>query len=203
MARPRSRVNPRDAIAFKRLLTQLPQAARDELADELDRLGDQLLASMKADVPKDTGALASRLSKSFSRRALRLRVGFVGKKAYAPVTSMRLNRRKKKLDQFVGKQFYGRFVEFGVRAQTVSVQRRRRVSVDTGGGKQARILRTESGRKVASDVVSTYRMKVKGVGARPFIFTKRTDLRRAVNGRLREIWDGVLSRASTGTMEAA
>jgi hypothetical protein len=167
------------AAGVRKLLRALPDAARDGMADVLDDYGSKALAAMRQDVAFKTGFLRSRLSKNLSRKSLRLKVGFVGKRANSAI--------KPKGDQFVGKQFYGRFIEFGRKAQTVTVRRRRK------GAKGLR-----NGTKKAEDIAATYQLRVKEMGARPFVFKKRTALRSDLTTSLNKYWDNVLSAAASG-----
>ena len=85
---------------------------------------------------------------------------------------------------FIGKPinrrlFYGRIVEFGRKAQTVNVTRR----IKSGG--------------------RAYQMRVRAMGARPFVYSKRTDLRRVMGELLRAYWDKVLARAARGDISDA
>ena len=102
------------AQRLRRLLRGLPDGLRDELGAILQQTGDELLAQMEADVPTRTGRLRRALRLVLSAKALRLRVGLVGKVA---------NR----------KLFYGRIVNFGRRAQTVRVYRHGRSAAPADG----------------------------------------------------------------------
>lgn len=90
---------------FRKLLKQMPSAAKDEMGDILEAAGIELLAEMKRDVPRRTGALAAGLSYKVLRQSLRLRVGLIG-----------TPRGRAKL-------FYGFIVELGRKAQTVTIKR--------------------------------------------------------------------------------
>ncbi|WP_076071724.1 HK97 gp10 family phage protein [Sphingomonas montana] len=167
------------AAGVRKLLRALPDAARDGMADVLDDYGSKVLAAMRQDVAYKTGFLRSRLSKNLSRKSLRLKVGFIGKRANGAI--------KLRGDQFVGKQFYGRFIEFGRKAQTVTVRRRR------AGGKGLR-----NGKKKAEDIAATYQLRVRAQGARPFVFKKRAALRGGLTTSLNTYWDDVLTAAASG-----
>jgi hypothetical protein len=131
-------------------------------------------------VPARTGALRSGLSKKLLRGSMRLQVGIIGKPS---------NRRL----------FYGRIVEFGRKAQTVTVRRLRK------GGRKAWLSAigagTASARSKPDSLTSTYRMKVRGMRARPFVYTRRTALRENINKRLAAFWKGALARASQGATD--
>lgn len=90
---------------FRKLLRQLPAAAKDDMGDILEAAGIDLLAEMKRDVPKRTGALSAGLSYKVLRQSLRLRVGLIG-----------TPRGRAKL-------FYGFIVELGRKAKTVTIKR--------------------------------------------------------------------------------
>lgn len=84
----------RGAGGFRKLLRQMPEAVKNEMAETLDRTGDELLAAMKADAPVKTGALRAGLAKKLLKASLRLRVGIVTK-------------------PLARKLFYARILEFG------------------------------------------------------------------------------------------
>ena len=193
----RSRV--RGDVGFRKLLRQLPDAAREGIADILDVYGDKQLAAMRADVPVRTGELKRRLSKRFSRKTLQLRVGFVGKRDNGPISrkvTVRSNvvrgGRRKIPDQFSQHAFYGRFVEFGRKAQTVRVTRRAKLLRITGNNRSA------ANRRRNVYGAGVYTMRVKAMAARPFVFKKRPGLRGELRERLRTYWDGVLADAGAG-----
>ena len=78
-------------------------------------------------------------------------------------------------------------------AQTVLVQRRRRVLADVGDGVQKRILRTSRGRKLAADIAKTYSLKVKARAPHPFIFIPNAQ--EIATQRLADFWSQTLARA--------
>lgn len=141
--------------SFRKLLRQLPDEAKGEMAAVLDNAGDQLLSEMQADVPRRTGRLASGLSKKLLRSSLRLRVGIIGKP-----TARRL--------------FYSHIVEGGRKAGSVMVRRR------IGG------------------TLALYRMRVRAMAARPFVFKRRSVLRATINRHITSYWERVLTRAAAG-----
>lgn len=159
----------------------IPKAAREQLGVELAIIGRDFRDQQKAAAPEGTGLLRGALAVLLMLEQLRIRVGLIGQR----------NRRTRK--RSYGDAFYGRFVEFGRKAQTVIVQRRRRVRVDVGDGKQKAILRTSRRRKIAADIVSTYSMKVKAQAARPFIFVPNAQ--DIAESRLVTFWDNTLARA--------
>jgi hypothetical protein len=194
-----SRSRVKGDVGVRKLLRQLPDAAREGMADILDDYGSKLLLAMQRDIPVDTGTLKSRLSKKLSRKTLQLKVGFVGKRANGEITRKVTERsnivhggRRKLNDQFVGGQFYGRFVEFGRKAQTVRVTRRAKLLRITGNNK------TAANRRQHIYGSGVYSMKVKAMAARPFIFKKRPQLRQELSTKLRTYWDNTLKAAAAG-----
>lgn len=140
------------AREFRRLLKQLPSSAKEEMADVLAAAGPRILAAISADTPVRSGALKAALKQKLLRSSLRLRVGLITKKANRDL-------------------FYARIVEFGRKAQTVTIRR----------GARAGAL-----------------MRVRALAPRPFIYAKRPALRGALSAALRSFWDGTLQRAATG-----
>jgi len=146
--------------AFKKLIRRMPEAIREEMVSQLDEAGDQILAAQRAAAPRRTGALASGLSKRLYPRSLRLRVGLIGKA---------INR----------KLYYGRIVQSGRKAQTVTARRS-----------------TASG-------VSSYQLRVRAMPGRPFVHSERAkSIRNTLGGRLKDFWNKVLARASQGVSDA-
>jgi len=143
------------ARSFRKLLKQLPDSAKQEMAGILADAGPSLLAAIAADAPVRTGALKAALQQKLLRTSLRLRVGLINKAA---------NRRF----------FYGRILEFGRKAQTVTIR----------SGPRAGAL-----------------MRIRALQPRPFIFAKRPKLRSALNNSLRKFWDATLFDASQGVSE--
>ena len=153
----------------RRLFRRLPTAATDEMAGVLAHYGRSLLRAMQADVPVKTGRLRAGLSMTFLRRTLRLRVGYRGKV---------VNRRL----------FYARFIQFGRKAQTVTVNRRK-----VAGSVLV------NRRRVAH---APYQLRVKARAPQPFVYSRRTG---AIIGNLRAnlkgYWDRVLAKASRGAYD--
>lgn len=170
------------------LLGNIPDAAREQLGVEMSIIAREVLAAQQRDVPSDTGALRGGLKIDGLLQELRLRIGLIGVTA----TSKRALRRAQKAGQGPGESFgsryYGRFVEFGRRAQTVLVQRRRRVD-----GR----LRSRSRRKLAEDVAATYSLKVKAMAPRPYVHKDRPEIR--AEQRLAEFWAQVLPKAEAAS----
>jgi hypothetical protein len=167
------------------LFGRLPNAARDQLGVELAIIGREILAEQRQQVAKDTGALSAGLSLWLMLEQLRVRVGLIGLRG-----SSRVSPSKRAKGRNYGNLFYGRFVEFGRRAQTVLVQRRRRVATRTSN---YGILRTSRGRKVTADIVSTYSLKVKARDPHPYI--KVEGAQDIAAGQLAEFWSRTFGRA--------
>jgi hypothetical protein len=151
--------------AAEALFDTLDNDAALELGKLLAELGGLEHAAQVADVPEETGALRAGLAVQLQLARLRVRVGLLGLKGGR------------------NNLFYGRPVEKGVRAQTVTVQRRRRV-----GGR----LRTKRNRKQASDIVVTYSLHVKARAARPFIYPDRPELETSIDNRIDAFWQRIL-----------
>jgi hypothetical protein len=150
--------------ATNSLFDRIPQAAREQLGVEMARIGYDVLAAQKQDVAKKTGDLETGLSLKLMIDRLRVMVGLLN------LTGAR------------SRLFYGRIVERGRRAQTVLVERRRRVS-----GK----LRLGPGRrKRAQDIATVYAMKVPALPPRPFIYVERPEIH--AEQRLANFWSTVL-----------
>ena len=164
-----------------RRFDSIPKEAEEQLGVELAIIGREYRDQQRAAAPEDTGTLRGALSVWLMLEQLRVRVGLIGTR----------NRRSKK--RSYGNAFYGRFVEFGRKAQTVLVQRRRRVLADVGDGVQKRILRTSRGRKLAADIAKTYSLKVKARAPHPFIFIPNAQ--EIATQRLADFWSQTLARA--------
>ena len=93
------------ASIVRRLLRDMPDAMRGEIVDLMQEKAPAALAIARGGAPARTGALRAALSVKVYPKAVRLRVGLLGKA---------VNRRL----------FYGRILEAGRRAQTVNVRRR-------------------------------------------------------------------------------
>jgi hypothetical protein len=107
----RSRV--RGDKGFRKILKQLPDSARAEMADVMKGVGIDLAKAMQADAPvlrrprkgRTAGALRAGISYKLAVKSLNLRVGLVGTK-----------RGRSNL-------FYGGIVEAGRPEQTVKIKR--------------------------------------------------------------------------------
>ena len=152
------------------LFGTLDDAAREELGVELAIIAREGLQAQQAATPRLTSALASGLSLKLELDKLRARFGLLGLKSGR------------------ARLFYGRFVNFGRRAQTVLVERRRRVNGQ---------LRLEPGRrrKRASDIVKRYSLRVKARAPVNFIDAPGRDFERLAAGQLAEFWSRTVDRA--------
>lgn len=147
------------------MFEMIPHQAEQELVVELGLIGRDLLAEQRSLAPVRTGELSAALALAVLVDQLRLRVGLINRKV---------------------SPFYGRIVEFGRRAQTVLVQRRRRVE-----GR----LRSSRGRKRAEDIAATYALHVKARAPHPFVDPPGLNLEGAASQRLATFWANVLSRS--------
>jgi hypothetical protein len=152
------------------LFDRIPQSADEQLTRLVVDIGLDVLGAQQRDVAKRTGTLASGLSIQADPGQHRARVGLLG-------TTGR------------SKYYYGRFVEFGRRAQTVIVQRRRR----TGG----KLRLNRSRRKMAEDIAATYSMHVSPLAPRPFVHVDRPEIR--TEQRLAAFWGKVKAGAGANS----
>ncbi|MDF1506199.1 hypothetical protein, partial [Roseisolibacter sp. H3M3-2] len=93
-------------------LAKMPTAAHEQMVVELGIIARDVNALQRNAVPVDTGRLKGALGFRMLAEQLRVRIGLFR----AGFRSGQSNT------------FYGRIIEFGRRAQTVLVQRRRRVN---------------------------------------------------------------------------
>ncbi|CAN5368661.1 hypothetical protein BH10PSE14_BH10PSE14_04380 [soil metagenome] len=155
-----------DAFA---MFDAIPTQAQQELVVDLGIIGRDVLAVQRRLVPVLTGELGSALALQVLVDQLRLRIGLISKRL---------------------SPYYGRFVEFGRRAQTVLVQRRRRVKG---------LLRSSRGRKRAEDIAATYTMHVKARAPHPFVNPLSPDLETTAEQRLASFWSNVLNKAGAAS----
>ena len=168
-------------------IERIPNAAQYEFADMLGKLGRDILAAQRARVPRQTGTLAAGLSAQLEVESyVRLRVGLLGAPATSKSAFRRWQQRGGSEPRNLGDVYYGRFVEFGVSAQTVVVQRRRRVDGQ---------LRTRRGRKRVEDIVKTYSLRVPQQQARPFVNLPDPELDALPAQRTADFWARTLDRA--------
>lgn len=177
MARSRTRLRGRGRM--RKLLRRLPSAIRGELVVELRVTGRQIRQAVQAKTPRRTGALREGISERVLPTSLRLQVGLL----CTPKGRSKL--------------FYGRIQDLGRKAQVVLVQRRRRVKASFGGPDHT-ILRVSRGRKIASDIVATYPMKVRAMPAKHFVTGRYAELRRTLNDNLRGIWSRAMGTLAGG-----
>ncbi len=96
MATARQKSGLRGVTELRRKLRKLPQDIKREVQDEIVEAGTEVYQTMLANVPRETGNLASLLEMKVSPDGLSVRVGLVTKKA--------------KRDGF-----YARFLELGTK----------------------------------------------------------------------------------------
>jgi hypothetical protein len=142
--------NWRGMAELNKLFDTLSPDAEAALKEYLPEAAASILALQKDAVPVRTGDLWRGLTTESLDDGLKVRAGLTGRAATGGRSDL----------------FYGRVVEFGRHAQTVLVQRRRRV-----GGR----LRSSRGRKIAADLEATYSMKVPASAPRPFVDTSETE----------------------------
>lgn len=146
----------------------IPDAARGQVGVEMAIIARDVLALQEERAPVNTGALLSGLGIQLLLDQLRVRVGLIN------LTGGRASL------------FYGRIIEFGRHAQTVLVQRRRRVN-----GK----LRLLNRRKRLEDIVATYSLPVKARAPEPFVLVDDSVLDAIMTQRLSDFWADVLGTA--------
>lgn len=149
------------------LLESLPDAAREELGELLREIGWAVHAFQAAQAPVDTGYLKQGLTVAVELEKLRLRAG------YPTLGKSRSSR------------FYAIVQEYGRRAGSKQVQRRRRVN-----GK----LRLQSRRKRAEDISSTYTARWTALAPRPFVHVEDR-VEGIINGMTENFWNNVRARA--------
>lgn len=123
--------------AFRKLLRNLPDAAKDELIELLEGVGDEVAALQRAETP--SSRIRGAISRRVSRASLRLRVGLIGRP---------INKRL----------FFARILEGGRKARTVMAVRRgkryplnvRAMAAHPAINKPRSALRALIGRKVAA-----------------------------------------------------
>jgi hypothetical protein len=146
------------------LFARLPQDVRNRAAWLLAELATEISAAQKAAVPKATGHLAGGLGVEELLDKLRARVGL-------------LNTRKGR-----NSYYYGRFVEFGRRSQTVRVIR--------GTSASSRSSTSRRRRAAGQTLRKPYTLHVRAMPPREFIYLPDVEARAA--RRLSEFWSGVL-----------
>lgn len=144
------------------LFANMPSAARDELKSALDDIGKGVLDLQKAQVPVHTGNLRDALTVDEALEQLRIRVGLVT-----------ISRAK-------GSPWYGRVVEFGRKAQVVTVKPRLSTSKR----------RLKAGLKARG----SYALRVSALPPRPFVHIEDR-IAALVENRLAKFWDATLAKA--------
>jgi hypothetical protein len=150
------------------LFTALPEAAREQAADALRDIGQEALELQEALVPKRTGFLGQGLTVAEAVNYLRVRVGF---------PSLKGGRNDR---------FYAIVMEYGRKAQTVTVRRSTIASPKTATARK----RLRAGQTLRKP----YLLSVTALPARPFVHVEdRID---QLADRLTEkFWDQALARA--------
>lgn len=168
-------------MRVRRLLRRMPDALRGELIVELRITGRRIRQAIAARAPKKTGALQAGIIDRVLPTSIRLQVGLLGSRGYSG-----------------NRLFYGRIQDLGRKAQTVMVQRRRRVTVTFSRGTILSVLRTHRGRKIAADVSATYPMRVPAMAPKRFITGRYPELRSELRANLSGIFARSLSKVSGG-----
>ena len=150
------------------MLARLPEQARGRLGYLLAELGMELSAAQKAQLAgktSGTGYLGQGVEAEVLLEQLRLRAGLL---------ALQQGRRNSR--------YYGRFVEFGRRAQTVRVTRGTTSSLKSASTRR----RMKRGLKVRG----AYTMRVRAMAPREFIALPDVEMR--VMTRLADFWSEVL-----------
>lgn len=156
---------------FRRLLRRMPESVQAEIVSVLRLAEPRILAVMMARAPRRTGALVGGLKSRLLETTMRLRVGFIG----LPKGRARL--------------FYARILEFGRKAQTVTVFRRRQ-------GAPKRLVRS---RKPKEDIVTPYQLRVSPLAPRRTVTGSMPVLRQEITSRLKGLFTRALSRIAGGS----
>lgn len=142
------------AKSAKRLVKNIPDAMRAEMVTALNEGGDDLLRAMKARTPRGkTGNLQAGIEKKVYPKTLKLRVGL-----------FKATRKRLGL-------FYAHILEYGRKAQTVTIRRGPRAGA---------------------------KMNVPALAARHFVFSPLGSPRVAFRRSLKGVWDRVLTKAASG-----
>lgn len=160
MARGKSQFATRDRIRVRRLLLGIGPQVQEEVLSAYQRHAPAILAHARGEVPSSTGKLRAALNFKIYPKTLRLRVGLLTK------TVQR-------------KFFYARILEYGRKAQTAKVNRRRPVS---GGTAQ-------------------YIIRVKAISANRYDFVRGRAvqfMQRTLGNDLRDILAKAIKRLSAG-----
>jgi len=147
-------------------LDRLPDETRGRLAWLLAELGTEVSAAQKAALASKThgtGFLSGGLGVDVLLERLRVRIGLL---------ALQAGRRSSR--------YYGRFVEFGRRAQTVRV-----IRGTSASPKSASVRRKHNQR-----VRGAYTLRVRAMAPREFIFLP--DLEARADRRLADFWSEIL-----------
>lgn len=164
----------------------LPDAAKEQMGVEIGIIGRSILAAQRRDVAVDTSYLRGKLTMQLQIEQMRARIGLIGVRATSK-TSKRRRQQGKRVGRDYQNAFYGRIVEFGRRAQTVSVTRSLKRQV-TGNGRTSKRRVIYEGRP--------YRMRVSALAARPFVHKNRSE--HDFEPRLAAFWAGLVARGWGG-----
>ena len=166
------------------MIDALPVAARYELADLLGKIGRDVLAAQQAAAPVGaTGNLRAGLTMQLLTDQLKVRVGLLGIAAVSK-SALRRAQRSGGDPRNLGDLYYGRFVEFGRKAQNAPSRRK-------PGTSRSAVRRRLRG------LLKGY-VTVAPAAARPFVELPDADVDTAVDGRLDAFWDKLLSDAGAG-----
>ncbi|MEH3107148.1 MAG: hypothetical protein PGN09_07660 [Sphingomonas fennica] len=150
---------------IRRIFRGLPDTARNEMVRLLDEGGRAMVGAIRARTPRLRGRLQAGIRYQVYRASLRLRVGLIG---------VRSNSRL----------FYGRILDRGRRAQTVTVSRRKIARSTLVNGRR--------------DAHRPYQLRVRALPARRFVSGRYPDLKARIGNSLRGYWDRVLRQISGG-----
>lgn len=176
------------------LFDGLPAAAAHELADLIGRVARDVSAAQQEAAPSDTGHLRGGLTTQLLTERLRARVGLLG------INGGRAARAA------LGSRYYGRFVNFGRKAQTVLVTRRlkRRVTGNGRNGTKRRVIYEGASTQLrrrgpnrGTAIGSPYKMRVKAKAAREFVHLQAAQAIAAQ--RIADYWSRVLPAAGAAT----
>jgi hypothetical protein len=159
--------------AFKRILDRLPDVVRQQIVGQMKVTGTQILSQQRARAPMRTGAVKAALSMRVLSKTMKLKVGLLGKP---------INR----------KLFYAHIVQYGRKAKTVLVERGS-ASLAVGGP-----VRGRKGRALRAGVKGVYKLHVRAMKGRNFIFPMRRD---QIYQHFRDIWQRALVKASYGVSD--
>jgi hypothetical protein len=180
-----------EADAF---LHGLPIAAAHELADLIGRVARDVSAAQQDAAPSETGHLRGGLTTQLLTERLRARVGLLGIKGGRGARTA------------LGSRYYGRFVNFGRKAQTVLVTRRlkRRVKGNGRNGTKRRVIYEGASTRLrrrgpnrGTAIGSPYKMRVKPRAAREFVHLPAAQA--IAVQRIADYWSRVLPAAGAAT----